>query len=171
MKKWFKKIGAMLLAGAMAALLFAGCSSDADVTIDVNALADDLRSSVTFNDDITKIDDAGIAMLYKDLDADLVVNQAVYASSGASTRLALLICTPMPSPIGVMATSVPRENSDIPRISSTAPATNIPSVPTGIGATVTLSSSMIAVMGSTDPSDSLIFSISILFIHDLPVPA
>lgn len=86
MKKWFKKIGAMLLAGAMAALLFAGCSSDADVTIDVNALADDLRSSVTFNDDITKIDDAGIAMLYKDLDADLVVNQAVYASSGASTE-------------------------------------------------------------------------------------
>ena len=80
------------------------------------------------------------------------------SSSGASTRLALLICTPMPSPIGVMDISTPRENNPIPNTSSNAPNKNKTIVPGVSGAMVTLMASTMAVMGSTEERDSLIFS-------------
>ena len=75
-------------------------------------------------------------------------------------------CAPIPSPIGVMETSVPSENSAMPTMSSAAPVKNSTIVPTGIGVIVTLSSSTMIVIGRTDDTDSLIFSFKILFILD-----
>jgi len=59
-------------------------------------------------------------------------------------------CAPIPSPIGVMDTSVPSEKNAMPTISSTAPARNRTSVPTGIGVIVILSTRTISVIGSTE---------------------
>lgn len=81
-------------------------------------------------------------------------------SSGSSTRLVLLICTPMPSPMGVMDMSTPRENSPMPNTRSIAPNRNKTMVPGVSGAMVTLMASTMAVMGRTEASDSLIFSSS-----------
>ena len=75
-------------------------------------------------------------------------------------------CAPMPSPIGVIDTSVPSENNAMPTMSSAAPVKNSTIVPTGIGVIVTLSSSTMIVIGRTDDTDSLIFSFRILFILD-----
>ena len=81
-----------------------------------------------------------------------------HISRGTPTRLALLICTPMPSPIGIMDMSTPRVNSPIPKTSSSAPNRNSTMVPGVSGATVMLMISTMAVMGSTDDRDSCIFS-------------
>ena len=79
-------------------------------------------------------------------------------TSGITTRRALLICTPMPSPMGIMDMSTPRVNSPIPTTNSTAPKRNSTMVPGVKGATVILMISTMAVMGSTEAKDSLIFS-------------
>ena len=78
-------------------------------------------------------------------------------------------CAPMPSPIGVMETSVPSEKKAMPTMSSTAPARNRTSVPTGMGVIVMLSSRTISVIGSTEESASWIFSCKILFILNLHI--
>lgn len=76
-------------------------------------------------------------------------------------------CAPMPSPIGIMETSVPREKKAIPKINSTAPRRNSTRVSRGRGITATLSKRTIKVMGSTADRASRIFSFSILFTKDL----
>ena len=64
----------------------------------------------------------------------------------------------MPSPMGIMDMSTPRVNSPIPTTNSTAPKRNSTMVPGVRGATVILMISTMAVMGSTEAKDSLIFS-------------
>ena len=70
----------------------------------------------------------------------------------------LLISIPIPSPMGVMARSAPRVNRPMPNTRSTAPKRNNTRVPEEMGDMVILSSSTIAVIGSTEESDSMIFS-------------
>ena len=81
-----------------------------------------------------------------------------HTSRGRAIRRLLLISTPMPSPMGIMDMSTPRVNSPMPRISRMAPNTNMIMAPSVSGAMVTLMTSTMAVMGSTDARDSRIFS-------------
>ena len=53
MKQWMKKIGALLFAGSLTACLLAGCAKE--VVLDVDKLAEELRNTVAFTDDITKM--------------------------------------------------------------------------------------------------------------------
>ena len=75
---------------------------------------------------------------------------------------------PMASPMGIIAISAPREKRPIPRMSSTAPAKNSSTVPMGMGTTVTLRASRMAVMGSTEERASITFSRSFWFIFAIP---
>ena len=70
----------------------------------------------------------------------------------------MLIFTPMASPMGIMDMSTPRVNRPIPTTSSTAPKRKSTMVPGVRGATVMLITITMAVMGSTEARDSLIFS-------------
>ena len=83
-----------------------------------------------------------------------------HTTRGMPTRRARLICTPMPSPMGIMDMSTPRENSPIPTTSRMAPKRKSTMLPGVRGATVTLMASTMAVMGSTEARDSRIFSMS-----------
>ena len=65
---------------------------------------------------------------------------------------------PTRSPMGVMAVSAPRVKRPMPTISSAAPIKKASSVAVGRGATVKLSTSTIAVMGTTEARASRIFS-------------
>lgn len=73
----------------------------------------------------------------------------------------------MPSPMGIMETSVPKEKKAMPKISITVPTKNRAKVSSGMGTTATLNASMRKVMGSTAASDSRIFSFKILFTANL----
>ena len=73
------------------------------------------------------------------------------------------ICTPTPSPIGVIAISAPSWKNPIPTISMTAPVRNITMLPSSIGTKKILSIRTIPVIGRTAESDSLIFSFSFRF--------
>ena len=78
---------------------------------------------------------------------------------------------PTPSPMGIMAMSAPRENSPIPTTRRMAPRRNIIKVPAGIsGARVKLSTSTMAVMGSTEERDSNVFAFKFFLIHTLRFP-
>ena len=72
--------------------------------------------------------------------------------------LVLEICTPMPSPKGVMAISAPSWKRPMPKISIRAPTKNMTMGPSSTGTKITLMSSTMAVMGSTAASDSIVFS-------------
>ncbi len=80
-----------------------------------------------------------------------------------STLRVLEIWTPMPSPMGVMAISAPSWNKPIPRISMTAPVTNITKLPSSIGTRKILISSTIPVIGRTAERDSMVFSLNFGF--------
>ena len=67
-------------------------------------------------------------------------------------------CAPIPSPIGIIDISAPREKKPIPIMSRKAPVKNSMMVPIGIGAIVILSNNTIAVIGRTDDSASFVFS-------------
>ena len=60
--------------------------------------------------------------------------------------------------MGIMERSTPTVNRPMPRISISAPKVNMSIVPAFKGEMVTLSSSTIPVIGSTEARDSLIFS-------------
>ena len=70
----------------------------------------------------------------------------------------------MPSPMGIIDMSTPREKNPTPTISSTAPTRKSISEATGMGATVKLRIRTIPVMGTTEVSASNTFSFSFLFI-------
>ena len=73
----------------------------------------------------------------------------------------LVISAPIPSPMGIMAMSVPSEKNPIPTMSKHAPVRNIIIVPAGSGVTVMLNRITIRVMGSTEVSASTIFAFSV----------
>lgn len=70
-------------------------------------------------------------------------------------------CAPIWLPICIRDMSAPSVNNPMPTISITAPRKKSPSVPIGTGASVKLSSSTMAVMGSTELNDSRIFSFNL----------
>ena len=76
----------------------------------------------------------------------------------------LEICTPMPSPRGVIAISAPSWKKPIPMTSITAPTRNMTIAPSSTGTSSMLNSSTIPVMGRTAERDSRIFSLSFWFI-------
>ena len=84
-------------------------------------------------------------------------------SSTVSSFCILEICTPTPSPMGVIAISAPSWKNPIPIISINAPVRNITTLPSSIGIKNMLSISTIPVIGNTAASDSLIFSFSFTF--------
>ena len=75
----------------------------------------------------------------------------------------LEICTPTPSPIGVIAISAPNWKKPIPTISINAPVRNITTLPSSIGIKKILIIKTIPVIGRTAESDSLIFSFNFKF--------
>ena len=75
------------------------------------------------------------------------------------------ICTPIPSPKGVMDISAPSWKKPIPITSIIAPTINITMVPRSMGTSRMLKSSTMPVMGRTAERDSSIFSFSFWFIH------
>ena len=66
--------------------------------------------------------------------------------------------------MGIMARSTPNEKSPTPTMSSRAPTRKSIREDTGMGAIVKLSSSTMAVIGTTEDRASSIFSLSLLFI-------
>ena len=74
-----------------------------------------------------------------------------------------LISIPMPSPIGIMDISAPIVKKPMPIISITAPNKNSTNAPEDNGKSVILRIKTIAVNGSTEASDSIIFSFKRIF--------
>ena len=69
-----------------------------------------------------------------------------------------VIWAPTRSPMGVMAISAPSVKSPMPRINSTAPIKKASSVSAGTGEIVKLSTTTMAVIGSTEAKASRTFS-------------
>ena len=67
---------------------------------------------------------------------------------------------PISVPMGVIDTSTPRVNKPMPKISRMAPKIKEIRTPLGTGANVKLSTKTIRVMGKTEDTVSLIFSVS-----------
>ena len=68
--------------------------------------------------------------------------------------------TPMALPMGVMDISTPRVNIPTPTINRNEPKRNMTNTPGVRGTMVMLSAMTMAVMGSTEDRDSLVFSSS-----------
>ena len=79
-------------------------------------------------------------------------------SSTTHSFLLRVMAAPTCSPMGVMAKSVPRVNMPMPTTSRAAPTKKASIASVGAGASVTHSASTMAVIGSTDASDSFHFS-------------
>ena len=83
--KSMKKIGCLLLSLLTAGLIFTGCQEKKDVTIDVAALADALKSSVTFQDELAEPNESAIANIYAVDEADVAAKK-IYVGSGATAE-------------------------------------------------------------------------------------
>ena len=81
MKKW---LAGILLAAVM--LLAAGCGSSEQVTADVTAMADGLKNTITFQDELTVLDSAKLTMMYPTLNPEDVTSSRVYVSSNATAE-------------------------------------------------------------------------------------
>lgn len=78
-----KKLALFCLAGILL-LALAGCGNS-DVTIDVQKLADGLKSGVTFKDDLAAMPDSVFETYYEVEDGD-IVQKAVYAGGGGTAE-------------------------------------------------------------------------------------
>ena len=87
MRKIWKRVPAVLAAGVLM-LACAACSGgneNADVTLDVGALADRLASELTFQDQLTALEgDAGLNIY--GLDSSTAAQHKVYVSTGATAE-------------------------------------------------------------------------------------
>ena len=63
-----KKLCCLLLSLMTAAFLLSGCRNTKEVTIDVSALADDLKAAVPFEDELSELNDTAFPKIYKDID-------------------------------------------------------------------------------------------------------
>lgn len=61
------------------------CSAKKAAQIDVNSLAEKLKSSIKFDDQLTKLDDKAALKLYS-LDSSVTVKQSVYVGTGATAE-------------------------------------------------------------------------------------
>ena len=76
-----KRLIAALLAAVT--MTFAGCGAQKDITVDIDALAADLAAGVTFDDELSLIDDGMIPMVYG---MDAFEDAALYLGSGATAE-------------------------------------------------------------------------------------
>ena len=89
----FKKLAA-LGAALMLCFSLAGCGSTGkDITVDVNALASELKDGVTWQDTLEEIDPNVLSMM-SDYDIEGVEKSVVYLGSGATAEeITVLECT------------------------------------------------------------------------------
>ena len=81
MKKWLQG----LAAGVFACAVLASCGSqNEDIQADINALAEELNTGITYQDPLAKLDDDMVGMLYS-VDG-LVDASVVYMGSGATAE-------------------------------------------------------------------------------------
>ena len=91
-----KKIISILAVMAMTASMLTGCGASSEagqtqessakaVTADVNALGDDLRNKITYQDDLAQMDAETVAM-FINLDGVSVAKACAYESSGATAE-------------------------------------------------------------------------------------
>ncbi len=87
-----KKIWRNLAAGFAACVLLASCGEqNADIQVDINALAEALDTGITYQDPLEKLDSDMIGMLYS-VDG-LVEESVVYMGSGATAEeIAVFVC-------------------------------------------------------------------------------
>ncbi len=81
-----KKLCCLLLSLMTAAFLLSGCQNTKEVTIDVSALADDLKAAVPFEDELSELNDTAFPKIYKDIDETDIAAKKVYVSSGATAE-------------------------------------------------------------------------------------
>lgn len=79
-----KRTGIALILCTILLLLLPSCAQQ-EVTADVDALADGLKSAVTFQDELTEMNDTAFARLYA-VDAADVVKKKIYVSTGATAE-------------------------------------------------------------------------------------
>ena len=81
MKRWLQG----LAAGVFAGMMLASCGSqNEDIQVDINALAEELNTGITYQDPLAKLDDDMVGMLYS-VDG-LVDATVVYMGSGATAE-------------------------------------------------------------------------------------
>ena len=90
----------------------------------------------------------------------MITPSAKQMITGKSNLRDLLICTPIPSPIGCIDIPAPKVNRLIPKIKRIDPNKNNTNTPLLTGAMVMLRSKTIAVIGKTEDRDSAIFSLN-----------
>lgn len=78
-----RKLFAFLAAAVVCASL-AGCGSETDLTVDVNAMAKDMAEQVSYQDDIALISREVAGMIYSMPDG--IENVAMYMGSGATAE-------------------------------------------------------------------------------------
>ncbi|HIZ19646.1 MAG TPA: DUF4358 domain-containing protein [Firmicutes bacterium] len=84
--KTIKQGACALLCLLTAALLLAGCQDGAkDITIDVAALADDLKATVPFEDELAEPSESAVSNIY-DIDAADIAAKKIYVGSGATAE-------------------------------------------------------------------------------------
>lgn len=81
-----KKLCCLLLSLMTAVCFFSGCQGKKDITIDVSALADDLKAAVSFEDELAAPNDTAFLKVYKDIDEADIAAKKVYVSSGATAE-------------------------------------------------------------------------------------
>lgn len=86
------KFGKMIAAAAAACILLASCGgSGEDLNVDINALAEELNTGITYEDPLEKLDSDMVGMLYE-VDG-LVTESVVYMGSGATAEeIAVFAC-------------------------------------------------------------------------------
>jgi len=80
-----KRITGILAFFAITTALFTGCQSKKDINIDITALANDLKSSVTFADTLDEQSSAAFSVAYTIDEADVVAKK-IYVGSGATAE-------------------------------------------------------------------------------------
>ncbi|MDD2362247.1 MAG: DUF4358 domain-containing protein [Oscillospiraceae bacterium] len=80
-----KRVTGILAFFALTAAIFTGCQSKKDIEIDINTLADDLKSSITFADTLDEQSNAAFSSVYSIDEADIVTKK-IYIGSGATAE-------------------------------------------------------------------------------------
>lgn len=65
--------------------LMSGCSSEPPTVVDINKVADELRTEITYQDELSKLTDSMFDSVY-DIDRTLLKQVVAYTSSGATAE-------------------------------------------------------------------------------------
>lgn len=87
-----KKLVSLVATMAMASVIFTGCGSKA-ASFDVKSLGSDLRTQITYDDELTELD-LDMAGMFLNLSGIDIVNASIYESSGATAEeIVILECS------------------------------------------------------------------------------